>query len=65
VYVLKHKSDVLEKFKEWKVLVETLSGHTLKMLRTDNGGEYCSKEFEGFCKREGVHHELTTSKTPE
>ena len=62
VYVLKHKSEVLQKFKEWKALVETSSGHKLKLLRTDNGGEYCYKEFEKYCKREGVRHELTVPK---
>jgi hypothetical protein len=46
VYVLKHKSEVFQKFKEWKALVETSSGQKLKILRTDNGGEYCSEEFE-------------------
>ena len=65
MYVLKHKSEVLQKFKEWKALVETSSGHKLKILRTDNGGGYCSKEFEEYCKREGVRHELTVPKTPE
>ena len=65
VYVLKHKSEVLQKLKEWKALVETSSGYRLKKLRTDNGGEYCSDEFEQFCKGEGVHHELMVPKTPE
>ena len=63
-YVLKHKSVVLQKFKEWKALVETSSGYRLKKLRTDNGGEYCSDEFEQFCEG-GVHHELTVLKNPE
>ena len=61
MYVLKHKSEVLQKFKEWKALVKTSSGHKLKILRTDNGGDYCSKEFEGYCKREVVRHELTVT----
>ena len=65
VYVLKHKSEVLQKFKEWKALVKTSSGHKLKTLRIDNGGEYCSKEFEEYCKREGVRRELTVPKTQE
>ena len=64
VYVLKHMSEVLQKFKEWKALVETSSGHQLKTLRTDNGGEYCSEEFEKFCEK-GVRHERTVPKTPE
>ena len=64
VYVLK-KSDVFEKFKEWKAMVEKQSGHQLKTLRTDNGGEYTSTEFEQYLRAEGVCHELTIPKTPE
>ena len=47
VYVIKNKSDVFEKFKEWKTEVESLLGHRVRILRTDNGGEYTSVEFEG------------------
>ena len=39
VYTLKHKSEVFEKFTEWKAVVEKSSGMKLKVLRTDNGGE--------------------------
>ena len=41
------------------------SGETLKILRTDNGGEFTSSEFEAYLKSEGVRHELTIPKTPE
>lgn len=37
----------------------------LKAIRTDNGGEFTSKEFEAYLTAEGVCHELTTPKTPE
>ena len=65
VYLLKHKSEVFDKFLEWKALVENSSGHKLKALRTDNGGEYVSNEMKSFLKKEGVSHELTVPKTPE
>ena len=65
VYVLKRKNQVFEKFLEWKALVEKATGRKLKALRTDNGGEYTSTEFETYLKREGVQHELTIPKTPE
>ena len=39
VYTLKHKSEVFEKFTEWKAVVEKSSGMKLKVLRTNNGGE--------------------------
>jgi len=52
VYFLKSKDQVFEKFVEWKAMVETSVGRKLKVLRTDNGGEYTSKEFEGYLRQE-------------
>ena len=37
----------------------------MKVLHTDNGGEYTSTEFKEYLKREGFHHELTIVKTAE
>ena len=60
-YALRNKCEV---FKEWKYLVEKVSDHQLKILRTDNGREFCSTEFEDFLKK-GIKHEYTIPKTPE
>ncbi len=46
-------------------MVERESERQLKILRTDNGGEYTSTQFEQYLKAEGVRHELTIPKTPE
>ena len=45
--------------------VERSTGRKLKTLRTDNGGEYVSVDFETCLKKEGVRHELTVPKSPE
>ena len=37
----------------------------MKKLRTDNGGEYTSTEFESYLKKEGIEHQYTIPKTPE
>ena len=65
VYVMKHKSEVLEKFKEWKAIVENSIGIKMKTFRTDNGGEYKSREFKDYLKKEGIHHEFAIPKTPQ
>jgi len=49
VYILKTKNQVLQKFKEFHVLVERQSSKKLKRIRTDNGGEYCGP-FDVYCK---------------
>ena len=54
LYFLKKKSEVFSKFKEYKALVENQIGKKIKVLRTDNGGEFCEKEFEKFCKECGI-----------
>ena len=45
--------------------MEKSTGHALKCLRTDNGGEYTSLEFKTYLAKEGIRHELTVPKTPE
>jgi hypothetical protein len=42
--------EVFSKFKEFKALIENLSVRKIKILRSDNGREYTSKEFVNFCK---------------
>ena len=65
IYMLKSKDEVFNKFVEFKASVENLSGKKIKVLRTDNRGEYTSNEFKDFCKVEGIKRELTTPYTPQ
>ena len=65
IYILKHKDEAFPCFLEWKAQVERSTGRKLKTLRTDNGGEYVSADFEKCLKKEGVRHELTVPKTPQ
>ena len=65
VYPLKTKDEVFQYFKEWQVEVENFTGHKVKTLRTDNGGEYTSNSFQAYLKTCGIRHELTIPKTPE
>jgi transposase InsO family protein len=64
VYFIKHKDEELAKFKECVNLATNLTGKSVKTLRTDNGGEYCSKEFESFLKEKGIVHQLTVPYNP-
>ena len=54
IYFLKKKFEVFDRFKEFKALVETQTKKKIKVLRTNNGGEFCSKEFEELCKKCGI-----------
>jgi len=48
----------------FKILVEKQSGKSLKIIRTDGGGEFTSGEFENFCRDNGIIHEISTPYTP-
>ena len=65
IYFLRKKSEVFDRFKEFKALVENQIEKKIKVLRTDNGGEFCSKEFEEFCKKCGITRQKTTPYTPQ
>jgi hypothetical protein len=58
-------SSISGKFKEFKALIENLSERKINILRSNNGGEYTSKEFVNFCKDVGIKRELTTPYNPQ
>jgi len=50
VYLMKHKSETFEKFKEFQNEVENQCDKKIKALRSDRGGEYLSHEFSRHLK---------------
>lgn len=44
---------------------ERHSGHKIKVLRRDRGGEYVSKNFNTLYTKEGIMHETVPSYTPQ
>jgi hypothetical protein len=65
IYFLKAKDEVLNKFQEFKALVENLFEKKIKVLRSDNGGEYTANDFKDFCIEAGIKRELTTPYNPQ
>ena len=65
VYFMRHKSEVFQRFKEYEALVTNNVGGTIGVLRSDNGGEYVSGEFEKYLKSKGIRHELTVPHCPQ
>nr|GEV33800.1 retrovirus-related Pol polyprotein from transposon TNT 1-94 [Tanacetum cinerariifolium] len=57
------KHEAFRKFKEWKQLVENQTGRTVKKLRTDNGLEFCNREFEQLCIESRIARHLTVVET--
>jgi transposase InsO family protein len=65
IYFLKNKYEVFIKFKEFKSLVENLSERKIKVLRSDNGGEFTCGEFKEFYREVGIKRELSTPNNPQ
>jgi transposase InsO family protein len=65
LYLLKSKDEIFSKFQEFKAKIENLTNKKIKTLRTDNGGEYTSKEFFAFCKSARIRREMIVPHNPQ
>ena len=45
---MKHKSEVMQHFVEYRKLAENITNQRIKTLRSDNGGEYVSRELISY-----------------
>ncbi|SGY12637.1 BQ5605_C011g06567 [Microbotryum silenes-dioicae] len=64
-YAIDHKSDVFPTFQTWLAEVELQTNARLRILRTDNGGEYRSNAFTEFCKSKGIRRQYSIPYTPQ
>ncbi|CAI7878327.1 unnamed protein product [Closterium sp. NIES-53] len=66
VYPLKIKGEVAAAvLKEWMPRAQRESGHKVKVIRTDNGGEFIGADFEAVLKKKGIQHQLTVPYNPQ
>jgi hypothetical protein len=57
VAFLKEKDEAFEKFKIFKSLTETQTGKRLKEIRSNQGGDFMSRDFKEFCDEHGIKRE--------
>ena len=75
---MKTKDQVLQKFKEFEAMSTNVTGKKIKAvtasdstakriknLRSDNGGEYSSKEFDDFLTSKGIAKQRSIPRTPQ
>ena len=62
---MKHKSEAFDKFKEYQSMIEKQTGKSIKILRSDQGGEYLSNEFLDHLKAKGIISEWIPPYTPQ
>jgi len=63
--LLPSKDAAAEAIKKVKVAAEVESGRKLKVLRTDNGGEFTVAEFTAYCADEGIKRHFSAPYSPQ
>ena len=64
-YLLNKKSEAFDYFKHFRKQVEKELGMKIKCLRSDNGGEFTSSEFDMYYANKGIQRHLSTARTPQ
>ena len=59
------KSEAYEKFKEFRAEAEKQLGKSIKILRSDRGGEYLSADFMGYLSENGIQSQLSAPGMPQ
>jgi hypothetical protein len=65
VYILKAKREAFEKFKQYKAMAENEIAHKIKVLRSDNIGEFVSKKFDAFLAKCGIQRQTSAPYSPQ
>ncbi|KAD3641550.1 hypothetical protein E3N88_30774 [Mikania micrantha] len=65
VYFMKEKSEAITKFKVFRAEAEKVTGLSIQVLRSDNGGEYISHEFNELLNLCKMKRQLTCPNTPQ
>ena len=65
IYFLHTKDEVFPVFQKFLAFIETQFSSCIKVLRSDNGGEYTSHEFQNFLQHKGIISQRSCPYTPQ
>jgi transposase InsO family protein len=65
VMILGSKGEAANAIRRVQVAAEAECGRKLRMLRTDNGGEFTAAEFASYCTDEGVQRHYSVPYSPQ
>ena len=65
VYTIKNKSEVIDRFCQFKLEMENQLNTKIKRFGSDGGGEYTGKAFNQLLEASGIVREQTAPYTPE
>ena len=64
VFFLEEELEAFNKFKAFKIPVENETEAKIKCLRSNNVGEFTSKDFNLFCETHGIKRHILATITP-
>jgi transposase InsO family protein len=62
---LRAKGEAFEKLKQYKALVENETSHKIKVLQSNNKGEFVSKKFDAFLVECGIQQQTSVPYSPQ
>ena len=65
LYPIRKKDEVQACFERFRAEVEKQTGRTIRCLRSDNGGEYVSIQFEQYLQQHGIRHDKSVPYVPQ
>ncbi|CAN1273905.1 Retrovirus-related Pol polyprotein from transposon TNT 1-94 [Linum perenne] len=65
VFFLAKKDECFQKFVEFACQITNSLNSKIKTIRSDNGGEFSSSNFETFCSSFGMQHSFSAARTPQ
>lgn len=64
IFLLKHKCEAQEKFKQYQSFIELKTGARIGKLKSDRGGEYSSLSFMDYLRSQGIEEEKGPANRP-
>ena len=64
LYLLKHKNDVCNVFQVFHKMISTQFNTSIKIVKSNNGGEYYKNELTNFMKFVGILHQTSCPNSP-
>ena len=65
VYLMKRKSEVFEKFKEFRAEIENQLGKRIRAIRSAHGGEYLLRDFKDYLTENRIISQFIAPRTPQ
>ncbi len=60
-----NKDEAFSTFVKWKTMIEKQTEKKVKSFKTDNGLEFCNREFDAFYNNEGIVRHRTCIRAPQ